>query len=244
MSVVRVRNIVNRFGPNTVHDGVSFTIPDGVVACLIGGSGSGKTTMLRSIIGLQQPTSGMVQVCGVDVLKASESELVKLKLQFGVLFQKGALFSGLTVGENVALPLIEHNVCTEEDAEEIACLKLSLAGLDKKAFHLRPSELSGGMLKRAALARAMATEPKVLFLDEPTSGLDPVNARAFDGLIRTLVDSTGVSVVIVTHDPETIRGISDKIIVLGEGKKIADGSYQEVLSSPHPWIKEYFSDGV
>lgn len=238
---LEVMNIVTRFGAQTVHDGVSFKVKPGRVVSLIGGSGTGKSTLLKEILNLQLPHSGSIFLLGTNVLEAEEGDLQALRKRYGVLFQGGALFSGLTVGENIAAPIREGMDIDEASLCKLVELRLALTGLSVDTAVKMPSELSGGMVKRVALARAMALEPEVLFLDEPTSGLDPVNARAFDGLIRTLADALGMTVLMVTHDLASIKGISDQIVVLADGKVIADGTYQEVVKTEHPWIAEYFS---
>ncbi|MDD2943815.1 MAG: ATP-binding cassette domain-containing protein [bacterium] len=238
---IEVMNIVTRFGDQTVHDGVSFKVKPGRVVSLIGGSGTGKSTLLKEILNLQLPQAGSIRLLGVNVLEAEEDQLQLLRRRYGVLFQGGALFSGLTVGENIAAPIRESMDIEEALLCKLVELRLSLTGLSADTAVKMPSELSGGMVKRVALARAMALEPEVLFLDEPTSGLDPVNARAFDSLIRTLADALGLTVLMVTHDLASIKGISDQIVVLADGKVIADGTYQEVVKTEHTWIAEYFS---
>jgi len=242
--VIEVRDLVTKFGEHIVHDGISFTIEPGQVVALIGGSGCGKSTLLRELIRLQQPSGGELLLFGEDVWRISEEKMNSLRRRFGVLFQNGALFSSLSVGENVAAPMIEQGNLSDKSVERLVKLRLALAGLSAGVSYKRPGELSGGMRKRVALARAMALEPEILFLDEPTSGLDSINARAFDKLIRTLADSLGLTVFMVTHDLDSLAGIADRIIVLGDGKVIADGAYEEVLSSPEPWINEYFSSRV
>ncbi len=238
--VIEVRSIVTQFGNTTVHQGISFAVERGTVLALIGGSGSGKSTLLREIIGLLRPTSGSAFLFGTDVWTASSDELSSLRNRIGVLFQNGALFSALSVGENVAVPLKEQLKLPDELVGSVVQLRLALAGLAADTCAKMPSELSGGMRKRVALARALALEPEILFLDEPTSGLDPINARAFDHLIRTLSDSLGLTIFMVTHDLDTIGSITDRVICLGDGKVLADGTVKEVSQVNHPWIKEYF----
>ncbi|MCU0929161.1 MAG: ATP-binding cassette domain-containing protein [Burkholderiaceae bacterium] len=196
--VVEVDGIVTRFGANTVHDGVSFAVERGTLVALIGGSGTGKSVLLREIIGLLRPTAGRVRLLGTDVWAAGEAELRALRQRFGMMFQDGALFSSLTVAQNVAVPLREHTRLSEATIDALVALRLRQAGLPPDAGAKMPSELSGGMRKRAAVARAIALEPEVLFLDEPTSGLDPITARGFDRLVRSLVDDLGVTVLLVT----------------------------------------------
>jgi phospholipid/cholesterol/gamma-HCH transport system ATP-binding protein len=238
--VIEVDAIVTRFDTQTVHDSVSFSVPRGQIAALIGGSGSGKTVLLREIIGLHRPTSGRVRLLGTDVWSAPEEELAALRQRFGMLFQDGALFSSLTVAQNVATPLIEHARVPAHLLGPLVRLRIALAGLPVEAATKMPSELSGGMRKRAAVARALALEPEVLFLDEPTSGLDPITARAFDRLLRFLCDDLGLTILVVTHDLDTLLGIVDRTIVLADGKVIADGPVKEVMRVDDPWLQSYF----
>jgi phospholipid/cholesterol/gamma-HCH transport system ATP-binding protein len=237
---IEVDSIVTRFGSQTVHDGVSFTVPRGQVVGMIGGSGSGKSVLVREIIGLLQPTSGRVNVLGTDVWNATEEEMNALRRRFGMLFQDGALFSSLTVEQNVATPLVEHARVPPHLLAPLVRLRLALAGLPTEAATKMPSELSGGMRKRAAIARALALEPEVLFLDEPTAGLDPITARGFDRLVRFLCDDLGLTVLLVTHDLDTLLGIVDRAIVLARGKVIADGPVKEVMRLDDPWLRSYF----
>jgi len=238
--VIEVDSIVTRFGAQTVHDGVSFSVPRGQLAGVIGGSGSGKSVLVREIIGLLPPTAGSVRLLGTDVWNAPEEELVALRRRFGMLFQDGALFSSLTVAQNVATPLIEHAAVPPHLLGPLVQLRIVLAGLPIEAATKMPSELSGGMRKRAAVARALALEPEVLFLDEPTSGLDPITARAFDRLLRFLCDDLGLTILMVTHDLDTLLGIVDRLIVLSGGKVIADGPVKEVMQVDDPWLRSYF----
>ena len=238
--VIEVDSVVTRFGRQTVHDGVSFSIPRGQIAALIGGSGSGKSVLVREIIGLHRPTAGSVQVLGTDIWSAREDELAAVRRRFGMLFQDGALFSSLTVAQNVATPLIEHVDVPPHLLGPLVRLRIALAGLPVEAATKMPSELSGGMRKRAAVARALALEPEVLFLDEPTSGLDPITARAFDRLLRFLCDDLGLTILVVTHDLDTLFGIVDRTIVLAGGKVIADGPVKEIMQVDDPWLQSYF----
>ncbi len=240
-TVIEVRNIATSFGTQVVHKDVSFQIEAGTVVALIGASGTGKSVLLREIIGLLKPKAGTVSLFGQEVCATDERQLRELRLRFGVLFQNGALFSALTVGENIAVPLTEQTDFSVERIESIVQLRLGLVGLKPEVSQKMPSELSGGMKKRVALARALALEPELLFLDEPTSGLDPIGARAFDRLIRTLSDALGLTILMVTHDLDSIYGIADQVIVLDSGKVLAQGSVAEVTKVTHPWIEEYFS---
>ena len=245
--VIEVDAVVSRFGAQTVHDGVSFTVQPGTLVGLIGGSGAGKSVLLREIIGLQRPTAGRVRLLGTDMGSAPEAELDAVRRRFGMMFQDGALFSSLTVAQNVAVPLREHTRLSPAVIDALVALRLQQAGLPADAAQKTPSELSGGMRKRAAIARAIALEPEVLFLDEPTSGLDPITARGFDRLVRSLVDDLGLTVFLVTHDLDTLRGVVDRVIVLGsaqgagQGRVLADGTVHEVMAVDDAWIREYFS---
>jgi phospholipid/cholesterol/gamma-HCH transport system ATP-binding protein len=239
--VIEVENVVSRFGTQTVHDGVSFTVQPGTLVGLIGGSGTGKSVLLREIIGLQRPTGGRLTLLGTDMWAAPEAELQQVRRRFGMMFQDGALFSSLTVAQNVAVPLREHTTLSPATIDALVALRLAQAGLPPDAGAKKPSELSGGMRKRAAIARAIALEPEVLFLDEPTSGLDPITARGFDRLVRSLVDDLGLTVFLVTHDLDTLLTVVDRLIVLARGKVLADGTVAEVTQVQDDWIRDYFS---
>jgi phospholipid/cholesterol/gamma-HCH transport system ATP-binding protein len=240
-AVLEVEGIVTRFGRNTIHDGVSFTVARGQVLAIIGGSGTGKSVLLREIIGLLRPTAGTVRLLGTDVWAASPDALARLRTRFGMMFQDGALFSSLSVADNVATPLKEHARLPPRLLDPLVRLRIAMAGLPPDAGAKMPSELSGGMRKRAAIARALALEPEVLFLDEPTSGLDPITARAFDGLLRVLCDDLGLTVIVVTHDLDTLLGIVDRVIVLARGKVLADAPVREVMAIDDEWVQSYFS---
>jgi phospholipid/cholesterol/gamma-HCH transport system ATP-binding protein len=224
-----------------VHDGVSFSVRRGEVVALIGGSGAGKSVLLKEIIGLQRPSAGRIELFGVDVWRAAERELNALRRRFGVLFQDGALFSSLTVEENVAVPFRENTELPMELISPIVGLKLALVGLPADAGAKSPAQLSGGMRKRVGLARALALEPEILFLDEPTSGLDPVSAREFDRLVRVLADSLGLTVFVVTHDVDLLLSIADRAIALGGGKVIAEGPLAALRETRDPWLRDYFA---
>jgi phospholipid/cholesterol/gamma-HCH transport system ATP-binding protein len=239
--ILEVDAIVTRFGAQTVHDGVSFSVPRGQVVALIGGSGTGKSVLLREIIGLQRPNAGRIRLLDTDVWSASPDALNALRRRFGMLFQDGALFGSLTVAENVAVPFRENTGLPMEVIAPLAGFKLALVGLPPDTGRKTPAQLSGGMRKRVALARALALEPEMLFLDEPTSGLDPVGARAFDSLVRLLSDALGLTVFIVTHDLDTLLSIVDRVLVLSAGKVIADGPVPAVMRADDPWIRAYFS---
>ncbi len=239
--VIEVEGIVTRFGTQTVHDGVAFSVERGTLVALIGGSGTGKSVLVREMIGLQRPGAGRVSLLGTSLWDAAPAELDAVRRRFGMMFQDGALFSSLTVAQNVAVPLREHTGLAEPTINALVALRLLQAGLPVAAGAKMPSELSGGMRKRAAIARAIALEPEILFLDEPTSGLDPITARAFDRLVRSLVDDLGITVFLVTHDLDTLLGVVDRLIVLSGGKVLADGPLSEVMAVDDPWVREYFS---
>lgn len=240
-AVIVVDGVTTRFGKQTVHDGLSLQIRRGELVALIGGSGSGKSVLLREILGLHRPTEGTVQLLGTDMWNATEQALAATRKRFGMMFQEGALFSSLDVAGNVATPLLEHTDTPAELLPRLVNLRLALAGLTADVGAKMPAQLSGGMKKRAALARALALEPEVLFLDEPTSGLDPITARAFDELIAFLNRDLGLTVLMVTHDLDTLLSIARRIVVLGSGKVLADGTADEVMAVQDPWIQSYFS---
>ncbi len=240
-AVIEVDGIVTRFGAQTVHDGVSFAVERGTLVALIGGSGTGKSVLLREMIGLLRPTAGHVRLLGTDVWAAGDAELGALRQRFGMMFQDGALFSSLTVAQNVAVPLREHTELAPATIDDLVALRLRQAGLPPEAGAKMPSELSGGMRKRAAIARAIALEPEILFLDEPTSGLDPITARGFDRLVRSLVDDLGVTVFLVTHDLDTLLTVVDRVVVLARGRVLADGAVRDVIAVDDAWVSEYFS---
>jgi len=237
--VIRVRGVVTRFGAQTVHDGINLAVLRGEVLGIVGGSGTGKSVLLRTIIGLQRPTAGTVEVLGHDVLRSSDAERRELDQHFGVLFQDGALFSSLTVAQNIEVPLREHCPMPEPLMAEIAATKVGIVGLPEDAGQKFPSQLSGGMRKRAGLARALALDPEIVFLDEPTAGLDPIGAADFDKLIGDLKAGLGLTVVMATHDLDTLFAICDRVAVLVD-KKIRVGTLAEHLRDPHPWIQAYF----
>lgn len=240
-SIIKVHDVVTRFGAHTVHDGVSFSVVSGTIAALIGGSGSGKSTVLKEIIGLLRPTAGHVFLFGHDVWETDSDEMTEFRNRFGVLFQNGALFSSLTVGENIAVPLREQSDVPEKLILSLVQLRLAFVGLSSDTSQKMPSELSGGMRKRVALARALVLEPEILFLDEPTSGLDPINARAFDALVKMLSKNLGLTIFMVTHDLDTLCSIVDQLIVIDGGKVLASGDVSSVAKTKHPWIESYFS---
>jgi phospholipid/cholesterol/gamma-HCH transport system ATP-binding protein len=239
-SLVQVRGLCNRFGSNVVHEGLDLELYRGEILGVVGGTGSGKSVLLRSIIGLHRPAAGEIRFLGEDIYALTGSRGAELKRRSGVLFQKGALFSSLTTIENIALPLIEHMGLPRADAESLAWVKLALVGLPSEAGLLYPAELSGGMVKRAALARALALDPQLLFLDEPTSGLDPISAAAFDRLLLTLRDAFGFTVFLVTHDLDTLYSTCDRIAVLSDKRVQVSGTLDAVAATDDPWIQEYF----
>lgn len=239
-SIIEVRDLCNRFGAQTVHQGLDLDLYKGEVLGVVGGSGTGKSVLLRSIVGLRQPTSGRVRVFGEELLSLPPERRSQLERRFGVLYQRGALFSSLTVTENIALPLIEHAGLKRPAAERLAQVKLALVGLPANAGDKYPTELSGGMIKRAALGRALALEPDILFLDEPTAGLDPVGAAAFDQLILTLRDALGLSVFLVTHDLDTLYTICDRVAVLAHKRVLVADRLSVVAATDDPWIHDYF----
>ena len=239
-TIISVADVVTQFGENVVHDGVSLSVQHGEIYGLLGGSGSGKSTLMKEMIMLLQPVSGKLHVLGHDLTTIDQSEAASLQSQWGVLFQHGALYSSLTVMENVAIMLKEYTALPEKLIREIVRMKINLVGLPEHAADLYPSQLSGGMIKRASLARALAMDPRLLFLDEPTSGLDPIGAEEFDNLILELRDMLDLTVVMVTHDLDSIWTIVDRFAVLANKRVIAEGTLNEVIQHPHPVIKQFF----
>ena len=228
--IIAVHDLVNRFGKQVVHDHLNFEINEPQIIGLVGGSGSGKSVLMRTIVGLQKPTSGTVEVMGGSPDQPG---------LFGVLFQKGALFSALTVEENIMVPLKERGDISDDMARQLAAMKIRLVGLPEFAGAKYPSELSGGMIKRASLARALAVDPPILFLDEPTAGLDPIGAAEFDQLVLELQKALGITIVIITHDLDTLFTVCDRVAVLVDKKIIID-TIENLLQSDHPWIQSYF----
>ncbi len=239
-AVISIRGLRNQFGTQVIHDGLDLDVRAGEILGVVGGSGTGKTVLLRTIIGLNIPVAGEITLMGEDVRHADDQTMKRLRSTYGVLFQGGALFSSLTVAENIQVPMIEHAHISKQLMDELAALKVQLVGLPPNAANKYPSELSGGMIKRAGLARALSLDPQVVFLDEPTSGLDPIGAAAFDNLIRSLQQSLGISVFMITHDLDSLSAICDRIAVLVD-KKIHIGTMEEIVNDPHPWIQEYFN---
>lgn len=239
--VIEVRGLLSQFeGQDPVHVDLDLDVERGEVLGVVGGSGTGKTVLLNSIIGLKQPEGGSVRIFGYDVQTASPQEAADIERRTGILFQQGALFSSLTVLENVASPLSEHTGLPRSVINELAEMKIAMVGLKPESHHLKPAELSGGMRKRVGLARALALDPELLFLDEPTAGLDPIGAAAFDDLIRNLSDNLGLTVFMITHDLDSLYAICDKVAVLADKRVVEKAPVEALERSEHPWIREYF----
>jgi phospholipid/cholesterol/gamma-HCH transport system ATP-binding protein len=239
--IIEVRGLRNSFGDATVHEGLDLSVRRGEILGVVGGSGTGKSVLMRSIIGLQKPDAGEVEVFGEPMLDRDENEAKHIRRRWGILFQGGALFSTLTVAENVQVPIREYFPRIEGNLlDEIAAYKVVMTGLPADAGPKFPSELSGGMRKRAGIARALALDPELLFLDEPTAGLDPIGAAAFDQLIKDLRDALGLTVFLITHDLDTLYAICDRVAVLADRKVVAIGTIPELLALDHEWIQEYF----
>jgi phospholipid/cholesterol/gamma-HCH transport system ATP-binding protein len=239
-TVIEVRGLRNQFGSQVVHENLDLDVYKGEILGVVGGSGSGKSVLLRSIIGLNRPAAGSVRLFGEDMLRLSPSERSKLEQRCGVLFQNGALFSSLTVAENTMVPFREHHDLPQDLMQRLAALKIALAGLPADAGAKYPAELSGGMVKRAALARSLALDPDILFLDEPTAGLDPIGAAAFDRLILTLRESLGLTVFLITHDLDTLYTICDRVAVLSQKRVLVADSIDKVERYDDKWVQEYF----
>ena len=238
---ITVRGLVNRFGAQAVHEGLDLEVRRGEILGVVGGSGTGKSVLMRTILGLQRPTGGSIEVLGADALADDPRQRQHIQRNTGVLFQDGALFSSLTVGENVEVPLREHHPGLADSwRRELALLKVKLAGLPADAVDKLPAQLSGGMRKRAGLARALALDPPLLFLDEPTAGLDPIGAAAFDRLLATLQEALGLTVFLITHDLDTLYAICDRVAVLADRKVVINAPLAEVERFDHPWVQEYF----
>jgi phospholipid/cholesterol/gamma-HCH transport system ATP-binding protein len=240
--IIKVRGLRNSFGEQLIHEELDLDVRPGEILGVVGGSGTGKSVLMRSIIGLQRPDSGEVEVLQESMIDRSEDEAKNIRRRWGILFQNGALFSTLTVAENVEVPIKEYFPFLKPPLlDEIASYKIAMSGLPADAGPKFPSELSGGMRKRAGLARALALDPELLFLDEPTAGLDPIGAAAFDELIRSLQKRLELTVFLITHDLDTLHTICDRVAVLADKKVIAVGTIPELLSLDHPWIQEYFN---
>ncbi len=241
-SIICVRGLRNSFGEQVIHEGLDLDVHRGEILGVVGGSGTGKSVLMRSIIGLQIPDEGEVEVFGESTLDRDDSETIAIRKRWGVLFQGGALFSTLTVAENVQVPLREfYPAMKRQLMDEIASYKVVMTGLPADAGPKFPAELSGGMKKRAGLARALALDPELLFLDEPTAGLDPIGASAFDELTKSLQKTMGLTVFLITHDLDTLYAICDRVAVLADKRVIAVGTIDELLALDHPWIQEYFN---
>jgi phospholipid/cholesterol/gamma-HCH transport system ATP-binding protein len=238
--VIEVHDLRNQFGAQVVHDHLDLDVYRGEILGVVGGSGAGKSVLLRSIIGLNRPAAGTVKLLGVDMMRASEAARSEVEARCGVLFQNGALFSSLSVADNVMVPMREHFRLPLALMQRLAALKIALAGLPENAGAKFPSELSGGMVKRAALARAIALDPDILFLDEPTAGLDPIGAAAFDQLILTLRESLGLTVFMITHDLDTLYTICDRVAVLSQKRVLVCDTLDKVERYDDPWVQDYF----
>jgi phospholipid/cholesterol/gamma-HCH transport system ATP-binding protein len=240
-AVIRVRGLENRFGDHVVHQNLDLDVWRGEVLGIVGGSGTGKSVLLRSIVGLQRPTAGTVTVLGIDVRNGPEKDRLAVEKRWGVAFQDGALFSSLTVMDNVMAPMREHLKLSTGLMRQLAEIKISLVGLPPVSCGKLPSELSGGMRKRAALARALALDPEIVFLDEPTAGLDPIGAAAYDELIRELQRSLGLTVFMVTHDLDSLYAICDRIAVLSDKRVLVEGPIETMTEVDDAWVQEYFT---
>ncbi len=240
-TIIEVRDLAVGFGERLIMNGLELDVRRGEILGVVGASGTGKSVLLRTIIGLVKQRRGTVKVFGHDMSTVSERRRRLIERRWGVLFQHGALFSSLTVKQNIQFPMREHLKLSDDLLEEMAMVKLKLVGLKPEAAERFPSELSGGMIKRAALARALALDPEIVFLDEPTSGLDPIGAGDFDELIATLQKTLGLTVFMVTHDLDSLAGICDRIAALGDGKVLHEGTLDEMKAQPHPWLQAYFN---
>lgn len=238
--IIEVRALTTRFGDHVVHDRLDLDVKRGEILGIVGGSGTGKSVLLRSIIGLNEPASGTIRVFGQNLRELDPEARREQERRWGVLFQEGALFSNLSVLQNVQVALREHLRMPQTLMDEIASLKIQMVGLEPSAANKRPSELSGGMKKRAGLARALVLDPEIVFLDEPTAGLDPIGAAAFDELVLTLKHALGLTVFMVTHDLDSLYAICDRIAVLAEKRVLVSGTIEDMLKCDHPWVKEYF----
>lgn len=238
--LIEVRGLLSQFGDRVIHQDLNLDVERGEVLGVVGGSGTGKTVLLNTIIGLKEPDGGEVKIFSHDRATLTRDQEADIERRTGILFQQGALFSSLSVIDNVASPLVEHTRLSREVIRELAEMKIAMVGLGPESHHLKPAELSGGMRKRVGLARALALDPELLFLDEPTAGLDPIGAAAFDDLIRQLSDDLGLTVFMITHDLDSLYAITDKVAVLADKRVVAKATVQELERSEHPWIREYF----
>jgi phospholipid/cholesterol/gamma-HCH transport system ATP-binding protein len=239
-AIIRVRGLCNQFSGQVIHDNLDLDVARGEVLGVVGGSGTGKSVLLRTIVGLNRPTEGTIAVFGSDLAALSADDRRHVEARWGVLFQDGALFSSLTVAQNIQVPLKEYTSLSEQIIDELTAVKIGMVGLPVEAAGKYPSELSGGMRKRAGLARALALDPEIVFLDEPTAGLDPIGAAAFDQLIRQLQQNLGLTVFMVTHDLDSLEAICDRIAVLAEKRVLVVGTIEALRQHEHPWIHEYF----
>ena len=239
--VISVRDLVTGFGDQVIHDGLDLEVRRGEILGVVGGSGSGKLVLMRTIIGLNEPRSGSITIFGKNAMERDAAAAKDLRRRWGVLFQEGALFSSLTVAENIEVPMREFLDLPEALMDELAGYKVAMVGLPAEAGPKFPSELSGGMKKRAGLARALSLDPQLLFLDEPTAGLDPISAAAFDELIKVLKQTLGLTVFLITHDLDTLYAICDRVAVIADQKVLAVGTIPELLKVDHPWLREYFA---
>jgi phospholipid/cholesterol/gamma-HCH transport system ATP-binding protein len=239
-TVIEISNLRTQFDALVIHEELNLKIQRGEIISLIGDSGSGKTTLMREIILLEKPAAGSIKVLGLDVLNINEKQCLWLRRRCGVMFQQGALFSSLTVAENVAVPLREHTRLSKRLINEIVAFKIALVGLPASAKDKYPAQLSGGMIKRAAVARALALDPEIVFLDEPTAGLDPIAAIALDELIVQLKESLGLTIIIITHDLDTLWAVTDRVAVLADKRMFAVTSIHELTQLDHPWVQNYF----
>jgi phospholipid/cholesterol/gamma-HCH transport system ATP-binding protein len=238
-ALIEIKNISNSFGSHVVHDDLDMVLERREILGLVGGSGSGKSVLLQTILGLRAPQKGTILIDGNDIHRLPRDQMLEIQKKWGVVFQDGALFSGLSVLDNIALPMREYTDLADQEIEELALYKLKMVGLEAETASKKPSDLSGGMARRAALARALALDPEILFLDEPTAGLDPIAAAAFDELILSLRDALELSVLIITHDLDTLVRVCDRIAMLVD-KKVETGSLEDMLNSSNEWIKRYF----
>jgi phospholipid/cholesterol/gamma-HCH transport system ATP-binding protein len=239
-SIIEIRDLHNAFGDHLVHKGLNLEIKRGEILAILGGSGCGKTTLLRSLLMLHKPISGTIRILGTDILTADMRAIEQIKKQWGVLFQKNALFSSLTIVENLTFLLDEFSHLSDHLKHNIALLKIAMTGLPVDTAFLYPAELSGGMQKRAALARSIVLDPVLLFLDEPTAGLDPKSAEGLDDLILNLRDSLGLTIVMISHELNSLWHVPDRVAFMGEGKILAIGPIRQLIHDPHPEIKAYF----
>lgn len=239
-NIIEIKDLKTYLGDTWVHKGVNLNVKRGEVLGIVGGSGSGKTTLLREMLSLTKPSSGTIKIFDIDILHATPKELLEIQRRWGVLFQQNALFSSLTLQQNVAFPLKEHTHLDQESMNQLAVLKILMAGLPMEAAIKYPAELSGGMQKRGALARAIVLDPELIFLDEPTAGLDPTTASGFDDLILNLQSTMGLTIVMVTHDVDSLWAVTDRVAFLGEGVVLCVDAMPELVKNPHPMIREFF----